>query len=99
MEGRENMQPEVGELDTGEPSSLADALRASLAAAKGGRLSIAGAHGDEDGEAAERRAGGRAATGEQKRRLHTAPAQAGRARAGPGQTRDPNTPTRGSAGA
>jgi DNA end-binding protein Ku len=35
-EGREVIQPETGEVDTGEPSSLADALRASLAAAKSG---------------------------------------------------------------
>jgi DNA end-binding protein Ku len=35
-EGREVVQPEAGELPSGQPSSLADALRASLAAAKGG---------------------------------------------------------------
>jgi DNA end-binding protein Ku len=35
-EGREIVQPEVGELPAGETTSLADALRASLAAARGG---------------------------------------------------------------
>jgi DNA end-binding protein Ku len=34
-EGREVVQPEVGEVPSGETSSLADALRASLAAARG----------------------------------------------------------------
>ncbi len=37
-EGREVFQPEAPQADTGGGSSLADALRASLAAAKGGRL-------------------------------------------------------------
>jgi DNA end-binding protein Ku len=44
-EGREVFQPEVAEADTGKTSTLADALRASLAAAKGGRL---GAVPDQD---------------------------------------------------
>jgi len=43
-EGREVMQPEEAE-EAGEPTSLADALRASLAAAKGG--------GDQDAEEEE----------------------------------------------
>lgn len=43
-EGRDVMQPEVEE-EAGEPTSLADALRASLAAAKGG--------GDQDAEEEE----------------------------------------------
>ena len=38
-EGREVLQPAEAQADTGEVSSLADALRASLAAAKGGRPS------------------------------------------------------------
>jgi DNA end-binding protein Ku len=46
-EGREVFQPEAPQADTGETSSLADALRASLAAAKGGRL---GAVPDRDDE-------------------------------------------------
>jgi DNA end-binding protein Ku len=37
-EGREVIQPEVGEAPPGDTTSLADALRASLAAAKGGKL-------------------------------------------------------------
>jgi DNA end-binding protein Ku len=37
-EGREVVQPEVGEVPAGDTTSLADALRASLAAAKGGKL-------------------------------------------------------------
>jgi DNA end-binding protein Ku len=36
VEGREVVQPEAGELPSGDTSSLADALRASLAAARGG---------------------------------------------------------------
>jgi len=46
-EGREVFQLEAPQADAGETSSLADALRASLAAAKGGRL---GAVPDRDGE-------------------------------------------------
>jgi DNA end-binding protein Ku len=82
MEGREIMQPEVGEVDTGEPSSLADALRASLAAAKGGRLSIAAADGDEDEEEAERPAGGRATARKQTTPMKPTPAKSGSASAG-----------------
>jgi DNA end-binding protein Ku len=37
-EGREVVQPEAGEAPPGDTTSLADALRASLAAAKGGKL-------------------------------------------------------------
>ncbi len=36
VEGREVVQPEVAQESTGDTSSLADALRASLAAARGG---------------------------------------------------------------
>ena len=36
VEGREVIQPEAGEIPSGDTSSLADALRASLAAARGG---------------------------------------------------------------
>jgi DNA end-binding protein Ku len=56
IEGREILQPELGEEAVSQPSSLADALRASLAAAKGGgKLSIAGAEeeGAEEEEEAE----------------------------------------------
>ncbi len=59
-EGREIAQPEVAAIDTGQTSSLADALRASLAAAKGGRLSIAAGSGEgEDEDEAEQPARGR----------------------------------------
>jgi len=51
MEGREILQPEAGVEAVSQPSSLADALRASLAAAKGGgKLSIAGAEEEEEEE-------------------------------------------------
>jgi DNA end-binding protein Ku len=51
-EGREVFQLEVPEADTGATSSLADALRASLAAAKAGP-SVAKAGGDGKGTAAK----------------------------------------------
>ncbi len=57
VEGRQVVQPETEEQPSGETSSLADALRASLAAARGGRLgsvpaaTSSGADGDEDEEA------------------------------------------------
>ena len=50
IEGREILQPESGAEVASQPSSLADALRASLAAAKGGKLSIAAADDDDGGE-------------------------------------------------
>jgi len=54
IEGREILQPEAGEEAVSQPSSLADALRASLAAAKGGgKLSIAGAEEEEEAEEEE----------------------------------------------
>jgi DNA end-binding protein Ku len=63
-EGREVAQPETPQADTGGGSSLADALRASLAAAKGGRLGAVPDQrdsGEEDEEAppARRRAAAR----------------------------------------
>ncbi len=54
VEGRQVVQPEAEEQPAGETSSLADALRASLAAARGGRLgsvpaaTASGADGDDD---------------------------------------------------
>jgi DNA end-binding protein Ku len=54
IEGREVLQPETGEVAP-PPSSLADALRASLAAARGGQPDTAEADeeaGDSDGKAA-----------------------------------------------
>ncbi|HUA43512.1 MAG TPA: Ku protein [Streptosporangiaceae bacterium] len=51
IEGREILQPEAGGEVASQPSSLADALRASLAAAKGGgALSIAAADDEEEAE-------------------------------------------------
>jgi DNA end-binding protein Ku len=47
VEGREVLQPEAAEAPAGETSSLADALRASLAAARGGGK-VAGAEADDD---------------------------------------------------
>jgi DNA end-binding protein Ku len=66
-EGREVFQVEAPQADTGDTSSLADALRASLAAAKGGRLGAVPDQrpGDDDEAAPARRssrsAGGKAA--------------------------------------
>jgi DNA end-binding protein Ku len=54
IEGREILQPEPGGEVASQPSSLADALRASLAAAKGGKLSIAATDENEDEEEAEK---------------------------------------------
>ncbi len=57
VEGRQVVQPETEAQPSGETSSLADALRASLAAARGGRLgsvpaaTSSGADGDEDEDA------------------------------------------------
>jgi DNA end-binding protein Ku len=56
IEGREILQPETGGEIASQPSSLADALRASLAAAKGGgTLSIAASDEEEAEEPAPRR--------------------------------------------
>jgi len=49
-EGREVIQPEAGEAPPGDTTSLADALRASLAAAKGGRLGAVPDAADEPEE-------------------------------------------------
>lgn len=92
-EGREIMQPEVGELDTGEPTSLADALRASLAAAKGGRLSVAAADGDEDEEEAERSVGGRAPARKRTTSMKPAPAKSGSTKTSTAKTSTAKTST------
>ena len=56
-EGREVFQPDTTPTDTGEVSSLADALRASLAAAKGSKLgAVPDAASDADEAPARRRA-------------------------------------------
>jgi DNA end-binding protein Ku len=70
-EGREVVQPEVGEAPPGDTTSLADALRASLAAARGGQL---GAVPDADEVPAPRRPTGVKGT--------AAKASAGAARSG-----------------
>lgn len=85
-EGREVMQPEAGEPEAGELSSLADALRASLAAAKGGRLgSVPAAGQDDDDDEAAAPARGRAAR-KQTTPLKPAPAAASTARASAAKT-------------
>jgi DNA end-binding protein Ku len=64
VEGREVVQPEVAQESTGDTSSLADALRASLAAARGGgsgsKLGSVPAADEDDGEAPARPARKRA---------------------------------------
>jgi DNA end-binding protein Ku len=65
-EGREVFQIEAPQADAGETSSLADALRASLAAAKGGRLGAVpdrAAAGDEVDEAPAARGRPKSASG------------------------------------
>ncbi len=64
-EGREVFQPVAPQADSGETSSLADALRASLAAAKGGRLGAvpdADEASEDAAPAARRGSGARAAS-------------------------------------
>jgi DNA end-binding protein Ku len=75
VEGRQVVQPEAGEQPSGDTSSLAEALRASLAAARGGRLgSVPAADGDEDkdeegpAKAGSSRAGTRSAAGGSSRK-------------------------------
>jgi DNA end-binding protein Ku len=75
VEGREVIQPETGEIGGAEPSSLADALRASLDAARGGPRPAAKAAGD-----------GKAGTGKAGTR-RTGPAKAGTAKTGAAKTR------------
>jgi DNA end-binding protein Ku len=67
-EGREVVQPEAGEVPAGDTTSLADALRASLAAARGGKLGAVPDAADEEEEAAAPR--------------RSAPAKSGTAKAG-----------------
>jgi DNA end-binding protein Ku len=89
-EGREVFQPPAAEADTGESSSLADALRASLAAAKGGRLEAAGkTDGADEEEAPAPRAASRAKTG--SKAAGTKPAAA-KSRAAGGKAKSPAKP-------
>jgi DNA end-binding protein Ku len=77
-EGREVVQPEAAELPSGESSSLADALRASLTAARGGsKLGAVPAIDDDDEEADEQPASKAPA------RRRATPAKAGTAKASP----------------
>jgi DNA end-binding protein Ku len=55
VEGREVIQPEGEEQPSGETSSLADALRASLAQARGGRLGAVQAEDEQDEQPARKR--------------------------------------------
>jgi DNA end-binding protein Ku len=88
-EGREVFQPEIAAADTGGGSSLADALRASLAATKaGGKLSVAKASEDDEDEDEEATpARRRAATAKrQTTPLKPAPARTTGARSGAAST-------------
>jgi DNA end-binding protein Ku len=99
VEGREVVQPEEEEQPTGETSSLADALRASLAAARGGRLGSVPAAGDDEEEeepakARAPRAGTRSpAGGSTKTSGKTAPAKASTAKASTAKTSTAKTRT------
>src|ERR1700689_3309935 len=77
-EGRDVVQPEAAELPSGDTSSLADALRASLTAARGGsKLGAVPAIDDDDEEADEQPASKAPA------RRRATPAKAGTAKASP----------------
>jgi len=79
-EGREVFQPEPAATDTGGGSSLADALRASLAAAKGGGpAAVAAAEEDQEEAPARRRSPSRASTAK------ASTAKAGTGKAGTGK--------------
>ena len=86
-EGREVIQPEVSEIDGGGATSLADALRASLAAAKGGQL---GAVPDSD-EADEDEAPARRTSTRGSAKSGTA--RTGTAKAAPAKTSTAKTST------
>jgi DNA end-binding protein Ku len=93
VEGREVVQPEAEEQPSGETSSLADALRASLAAARGGRLgSVPSAGDDEDKDEAApakaRSSGARArsAGGSSKTPARTGTAKTSTAKTGTAKT-------------
>jgi len=79
-EGREVVQPQVGEVEAGETSSLADALRASLAAAKGGRLGTVPDGADESDKGEMQ--GSRRPTGGKPGPTKPGPAKASPAKAG-----------------
>jgi DNA end-binding protein Ku len=84
VEGREVVQPEAEEVPSGETSTLADALRASLAAARGGRLGAVPAEDDavvEERPASKRPAGSRASTGPKQPAARSGAAKAGTSKA------------------
>jgi DNA end-binding protein Ku len=84
VEGRDVVQPEAEEAPSGETSTLADALRASLAQARGGRLGAVPAEddtADEEEPASKRSAGTRASAG-----AKTSASRSGAAKAGPSKT-------------
>jgi DNA end-binding protein Ku len=94
VEGREILQPEPGGEVASQPSSLADALRASLAAAKGGgNLSIAAADEGEEEDEAERPARRRSTAGRKTAPLKAADAETGTARSGSARSRSAKTDT------
>jgi DNA end-binding protein Ku len=91
-EGREVFQPEVAEADTGKTSSLADALRASLAAAKGGRLGAVPDEDDADEDEDEAPRSGRPAAATSAGRK-AGPAKASTAKTGTAKTGTAKTGT------
>ncbi len=100
VEGRQVVQPEAEEQPSGETSSLADALRASLAAARGGRLgSVPDAADGDEGEEETTRArssGARtrsAAAGSGKTSGKAGPTKTGTARTGTARTGPAKTGT------
>jgi DNA end-binding protein Ku len=103
VEGREVVQLEAEEQPSGETSSLADALRASLAAARGGRLgSVPDAASADDQDkvdaapAKARSSGARsrsAAAGSSKTSARTGAAKTSTAKAGPAKTSTAKTST------
>jgi len=90
VEGREVVQPEAAQGPSGDTSSLADALRASLAAARGGgSLGSVSAAADEDEDEAERPASKRAgsrASGPKTGAAKTGAAKTGAAKTGAAKT-------------
>jgi len=96
-EGREVFQPEVAQADTGGGTSLADALRASLAATKaGGKLSVAAASREDEEEDEEATPARRRAAASRKQ---TTPLKPASARTGAAKTSTAKTGSARSTGA
>ena len=90
-EGRAVFQPEPAETDTGAASSLADALRASLAAAKGGRLGAVPAVDEDDAEQqapAKRRPAASSRSGSSRAKTAAGTSSARRSKASPAKADD-----------